>query len=273
MGLILAEVNALHRSAVRETDLVRSRPELAEAALTPELLLRAYAAGIFPMSTGRHADTIVWLSPEYRAIFPLSKFHVPRRLGRTIRSDRLRVTVNTAFHEVIRQCAAPAPAREETWINEDIKRVYTELHGKGHAHSVECWRGGELVGGLYGVQLGAAFFGESMFSVARDGSKVALVHLVARLIYGGFKLLDAQFMTAHLAQFGAIELARDDYLRRLHDASAAHADFYCPDPSGRSGSFSLACASGDTGLTGTIDATVGACWPGWLVLQLITQTS
>ena len=253
--------------------MVRFRSELAEAALTPELLLRAYAAGIFPMSTGRHADTIVWLSPEHRAVFPLDKLRVPHRLARTIRSDRFRVTVNSAFHEVIRQCAAPAPGREETWINEDIERVYMELHDTGHAHSVESWWNGELVGGLYGLQLGAAFFGESMFSAARDASKVALAHLMARLICGKFMLLDAQFMTVHLAQFGAVELARNDYLRHLRDAIAKHADFYCPDPSGSSGSFSLACASGDTGLTGAMDATVGACWPGWLVLQLITQTS
>jgi len=253
--------------------LVRFRSELAEAALTPELLLRAYAAGIFPMSTGRHADTVVWLSPECRAVFPLDKFHVPRRLARTVRGERFHVTVNAAFRDVIRRCAAPAPSREETWINEEIECLYTELHEKGHAHSVETWRNGELMGGLYGVQLGAAFFGESMFSAARDASKVALVHLVARLIHGGFALLDAQFITPHLAQFGAIELARDDYLRRLQQAVAAPANFYCPDPSGSSGSFSLACASGDTGLTGAMDATVGACWPGWLVLQLITQTS
>lgn len=273
MGLIRTDVNALQRGTVPETDLVRFRSELGEAALTPELLLRAYAAGIFPMSTGRHDDAIVWLSPEHRAVFPLDKFHVPRRLARTIRGDRFRVTVNTAFQEVIRECAAPAPAREETWINDDIERIYTELHAKGHAYSIECWRNSELVGGLYGVQLGAAFFGESMFCRRRDASKVALVHLVARLIHGGFTLLDAQFMTAHLAQFGAIELARNQYLRRLHDAIDARADFYCPDPSGSSGNFSLACASGDTGLTGAMDATVGACWPGWLVLQLITQTS
>jgi leucyl/phenylalanyl-tRNA--protein transferase len=253
--------------------LVRYTSDIAKTTLTPELLLRAYAAGIFPMSTGRDADSIVWLSPEERGIVPLQDFHVPHRLARTVRSDRFRVCVDTAFGEVIRNCASPAPHREETWINREIENLYTELHAKGHAHSVECWRGDQLVGGLYGVKLGAAFFGESMFSLARDASKVALVHLVARLIRGGFALLDAQFTTAHLEQFGAIEIPRDEYLRLLSDATAATADFYCPEPSGKSGTFSLARASGDTGLTGVMEATVGGCWPGWFVLQLITHTS
>lgn len=273
MGLIWLRVNGLQNPAVREAELGRFKPDVADIPLTPELLLRAYGAGIFPMSTGRHADSLVWLSPDYRGMLPLHEFHVPHRLARTVRSDRFRVTVNTAFSLVIRKCAAPAPGREETWINAEIESLYTQLHARGRAHSVEAWTGGDLVGGLYGVQLGAAFFGESMFSTARDASKVALVHLVARLVHCGFRLLDTQFITPHLAQFGAVEIPREDYLSLLSDAVRGTADFYCPDPSGNSGTFSLACASGETGFTGAMDATAGACWPGWLVLQLITQTS
>ena len=239
--------------------------------LTPELLLRAYAQGIFPMAERRDDPLLFWVSPESRGIIPLDTFDVPHRLARTVRSDRFEVTVDTAFADVIRACAAPVEGRDESWINSEIAEVYTALHRKGHAHSVECRRNGKLVGGLYGVRLGAAFFGESMFSRERDASKVALVHLVARMIKGGFALLDAQFLTAHLARFGAIEIPRDDYLNRLEDAIARKA--YWPEPSGRVGSWSLAPASGEATLTGAVDATAGAIWPGWLVMQLITQTS
>jgi leucyl/phenylalanyl-tRNA--protein transferase len=243
------------------------------ARITPDLLLTAYANGIFPMAEQRDDPDLHWVSPETRGIIPLDAFHVSRRLARTVRGERFSVSVNTAFEEVMRACAAPAPGREESWINEEIVSLYTALHARGHAHSVECWRDGALVGGLYGVSLKAAFFGESMFMRERDASKVALVHLVARLIRGGFKLLDAQFLTSHLARFGAIAISRADYLQRLELALAKDATFYCPEPSGSSGSSSLAPASGDTVLTGAVDATVGATWPGWFVLQLITQTS
>ena len=241
--------------------------------ITPDLLLYAYARGAFPMARSRLSDTLVWLMPEARGVLPLDRFHVPKRLARTVRSDRFEVRSDTAFREVMLACAAPATDRDESWINADIVEAYCELHRRGEAHSVECWREEQLVGGLYGVELGAAFFGESMFSRERDASKVALVHLVARLIHGGFELLDTQFMTPHLAQFGGIEIPRSEYLRRLGKALTCAADFYCPEPSGSSGNFSLAVASGEVGLTGAVDATVGACWPGWLVLQLITQTS
>jgi leucyl/phenylalanyl-tRNA---protein transferase len=245
----------------------------SDAGITPEILLRAYAAGFFPMAERREARGLAWVSPETRGVLPLDRFHVSRRLARTIKSERFRVCIDTAFPDVIRACAEPAWDREQSWINDEIVTLYCELHERGHAHSVECWRDGKLVGGLYGVSLGAAFFGESMFSRERDASKVALAHLAARLIRGGFELLDAQFPTDHLAQFGAISIPRSEYLRKLNRAIATDADFYCPEPSGSSGNFSLALASGDVGLTGAVEATVGACWPGWFVLQLITQTS
>jgi len=186
--------------------------------LTPEILLRAYAEGLFPMAERRGDPTLYWVSPEKRGIIPLDAFHVPHRLARTVRSGAFTVTADTAFRDVMEACAAPAPGREETWINDEILRLYCALHATGHAHSVECWQDGALVGGLYGVRLGAAFFGESMFSRARDASKVALVHLVDGLKRGGFVLLDSQFITAHLARFGAIEIPREQYLMKLAHA-------------------------------------------------------
>jgi leucyl/phenylalanyl-tRNA--protein transferase len=186
--------------------------------LTPEILLRAYAEGLFPMAERRGDATLYWVSPEKRGVIPLDSFHVPHRLARTVRSGHFTVTADRAFREVMLACAAPAPGREETWINDEILRLYTALHAGGHAHSIECWKAGELVGGLYGVRLGAAFFGESMFSRARDASEVALVHLVSGLKRGGFVLLDTQFITTHLARFGAIEIPREQYLLKLQDA-------------------------------------------------------
>jgi leucyl/phenylalanyl-tRNA---protein transferase len=239
--------------------------------LTPEILLRAYAEGVFPMAERRDDPTLFWVSPERRGIIPIDTFHVPRRLARTVRSDRFAVTADLAFARAMRACAAPAPDREESWINDEILRLYTALHASGHAHSVECWLDGELVGGLYGVSLGAAFFGESMFSRARDASKVALVHLVAILKRSGFVLLDTQFLTGHLAQFGTIEIPRDDYLVRLREAIARQA--YWSAPSGSGASPSLSVASGDLTLTGACEATTGAASPGAAVLQVITQTS
>lgn len=241
--------------------------------ITPDILLRAYAQGVFPMAERRDDPALYWLSPDSRGVIPLDRFHVPRRLARAVRNDTYRVTADRAFADVITACAAPAPGREESWINAEIVALYSELHRRGSAHSIETWKDGKLVGGLYGVTLGAAFFGESMFSRARDASKIALVHLVARLLTGGYELLDAQFATDHLAQFGAVSISRDDYLRRLATALAKRANFYCPDPSGSSGAASLAVASGDVALTGAVDATTGATWPGWLVLQLITHRS
>ena len=241
--------------------------------LTPELLLAAYSQGVFPMAERRDDPNLFWVSPDTRGVLPLNAFHVSHRLARTVRSDRFEVRTDTAFEDVMRACAEPAAGREESWINAEILSVYTELHRQGHAHSVECWHEDRLVGGLYGVNFGAAFFGESMFMRERDASKVALVHLVARLIKGGFTLLDAQFLTDHLARFGAVAIPRAVYMKLLAKALTKDADFYCPEPSGSSGNFSLAPSSGDTILTGAVEATVGATWPGWFVLQLITQTS
>ena len=246
--------------------------------LTPEILLRAYAEGIFPMAERRDDPELFWVSPEKRGIIPLDNFHVPKRLARTVRSDRFTVTADAAFGEVMRACASPAAGRKESWINDEILRLYAGLHRMGQAHSIECWRDGALVGGLYGVRLGAAFFGESMFTLERDASKVALVYLVARLIRGGFSLLDTQFLTAHLARFGTIEISRVEYQHRLRLATAKQASFYWPASSGSAGIASSTPALGDTALTGplagmTLATTPGAAVPGALVLQLITQTS
>jgi leucyl/phenylalanyl-tRNA--protein transferase len=190
--------------------------------ITPDLMLRAYRAGLFPMAETRRGDRLYWLDPELRGVLPLDRFHLPRRLRRTVLSGGFTVTTNRDFHGVIAACAAPAQGREDTWINPEIERLFGALHRMGHAHSVEAWLpaegGPELVGGLYGVALGGAFFGESMFSRARDASKVALVHLVARLRLFGFTLLDAQFQTAHLAQFGCHEVPRQFYKRLLSEA-------------------------------------------------------
>jgi leucyl/phenylalanyl-tRNA--protein transferase len=188
--------------------------------LTPEILLSAYAQGLFPMAERRDDPTLFWVSPEKRGVIPLDGFHIPKRLARTIRSGHYRVTSDQAFVKVMHACAEPAPGREQSWINDEILRLYMALHAGGHAHSIECWVGDELAGGLYGVSLGAAFFGESMFSANRDASKVALVDLVGMLRRGGYLLLDTQFLTPHLAQFGAYEIPREDYLARLHVAIA-----------------------------------------------------
>jgi leucyl/phenylalanyl-tRNA--protein transferase len=181
------------------------------ASIDPDLLLRAYAIGVFPMSDGRRAPEVYWVEPRRRAILPIEHFHLSRSLKKTLRSGRFTVTLDTVFPEVIRRCAL----RAETWINEEIEQTYIDLHGRGHAHSIEVWEEGELVGGLYGVRLGTAFFGESMFSSATDASKVALAWLVARLKAGGFRLLDCQFMTDHLRSLGAIEISQSRYLELL----------------------------------------------------------
>jgi leucyl/phenylalanyl-tRNA--protein transferase len=194
-------------------------------ALTPELVLAAYARGLFPMAERREDPQLYWVSPEKRGVIPLDKFHVPHRLARTVRSGKFKVTTDRAFVDVMQGCAAPAPGREESWINAEILRLYTALAASGHAHSVECWQDGVLVGGLYGVRLGGAFFGESMFSKVTDASKVALVRLVEGLKRGGFSLLDTQFITAHLARFGAVEIPRERYLTLLERALSHEAQW------------------------------------------------
>jgi leucyl/phenylalanyl-tRNA--protein transferase len=193
--------------------------------LTPQLLINAYSQGIFPMAEG---DEIYWFDPDPRAIIPLNNFHVSRSLGRAVRQNRFEVRLNTAFTAVMRACAAPKPGREGTWISEEFIAVYTHLHHLGFAHSVESWQDGVLVGGLYGVSVCGLFAGESMFSQTRDASKVALVHLVEHLKARNFVLLDTQFITEHLRQFGAIEIPRDDYEQRL--AKAIERDCTFVDP-------------------------------------------
>ena len=197
-----------------------------EMYLSPEVLLRAYAAGIFPMADGADDAEVFWVDPNLRGIIPLNGFHVPRRLRRFMRKRPFEIRVNAAFADVIAACAEPGPGRRSTWISGMIRDAYTRLHERGFAHSVECWQEGRLVGGLYGVSLGAAFFGESMFSRARDASKVALAHLVARLKAGGYVLLDTQFVTEHLRRFGAVEIPRHEYHVLLDAALKRRADFH-----------------------------------------------
>lgn len=197
--------------------------------VTADLVLRAYRHGLFPMAEGRVGDKLFWLDPVKRGILPLDSFHLSRRLLRTVLSDQYTVTVDRNFAGTIAGCATPLPDRMDTWINPQIERLFTDLFRMGYAHSVETWQGGTLVGGLYGVAMGAAFFGESMFSFSRDASKVALVHLVARLRLGGFRLLDTQFVTAHLSQFGAEEIPRDSYKSRLA-AAVDEPAVWLPDP-------------------------------------------
>lgn len=199
--------------------------------LTSELLLRAYASGIFPMAESRDATQVHWVNPRHRGIFPLEGFHVSRSLARHIRQCPPRVTVDRDFARVVQACAS----RDETWINSEIAAAYDTLHRAGHAHSLEVWQGQALIGGVYGVVIGAAFFGESMFSHATNGSKMALTYLIHRLRAGGFRLFDTQFLTPHLAGLGAVEISRADYHRRLAKAIATPAQFlppgYPPDPS------------------------------------------
>jgi leucyl/phenylalanyl-tRNA---protein transferase len=195
--------------------------------VTPEMLLRAYALGVFPMAEGRENREIYWIDPEERGVLPLDGLHVPRRLMRTLRNRHFEVRCDTAFAETVKACAEPAPGRLDTWINQEILRLSLQLFDMGFAHSVECWREGALAGGLYGIAIGGAFFGESMFTRERDASKVALVHLVLRLRLGGFQLLDTQFVTRHLQRFGAMEISRTEYRRRLMRAIAAGGRFYC----------------------------------------------
>jgi leucyl/phenylalanyl-tRNA--protein transferase len=198
----------------------------ARPLITTAHVRAAYAAGLFPMADAADSAVLRWIEPRARGILPLDAFHVPRSLRKTLRRQIFEVTADRDFAAVMRACAAPAPGREQTWINAEILALYTALHDEGDAHSIECRLDGELVGGLYGVSLGAAFFGESMFSLVTDASKVALAHLVAHLRRGGYRLLDTQFLTAHLARFGAIEIPQRRYLGMLADALAHQATFY-----------------------------------------------
>jgi leucyl/phenylalanyl-tRNA---protein transferase len=260
-----------------------------------DLLLRGYANGVFPMADARDDANAYWVEPKRRAILPLGGFRVSASLAKTIRQNRFRVTADTAFAQVIDTCAAVAPDRDETWINADIEAAFRVLHAKGSAHSVECWQGDELVGGLYGLSMGRAFFGESMFSRATDASKVALAWLVARLKMGGYELLDCQFMTDHLASLGAIEISQTAYVKLLKNALSGAdqvSTVASPSPSGASsasGSGSGAAAGaapafglvGDWGaLEGFLSSSIGATnspgagsSPGKLILQALTHTS
>ncbi len=195
-----------------------SRLDQSAQELTPELLLRAYSAGIFPMAESRDDAGVFWVDPQVRGVLPLDTFHIPKRLKKTVRSGNFEVRTDTAFIDVLDLCAEKKSDRQETWINLGIRKAVIGLHEMGFAHSIEAWLDGTLVGGLYGIALGGAFFGESMFSRARDASKVALVHLVARLRMGGFTLLDVQFITDHLRQFSAVEIPARLYLERLDAA-------------------------------------------------------
>jgi leucyl/phenylalanyl-tRNA--protein transferase len=199
--------------------------DAAFVEITPEVLLKAYACGIFPMAESAEDPALYWIEPEQRGVIPLDGFRVSSRLARTVRGERFTVVCNRDFEGVIDGCAAPAPGRARTWINQRIRNLYLGLYAIGHCHTVEVYDGGALVGGLYGVSLGRTFFGESMFYRARDASKVAMVHLVARLRAGGYRLLDTQFVTDHLKTFGAVEVPRKQYHKMLAEALTGEAEF------------------------------------------------
>lgn len=202
-----------------------SRPFAPGYKIPPDLLLRAYATGVFPMAEGADDPEVFWVRPETRGVLPLGDFHTPKSLAKVVRQQRFEIRRNSDFERVIDGCAESRPGRRSTWINGPIREAYSELFRRGHCHTVEAWRNGELVGGLYGVTLGAAFFGESMFSHERDASKVCLVHLVEHLRERGFLLLDTQFTTEHLKRFGARDLPRGKYEKLLDEALKASATF------------------------------------------------
>jgi leucyl/phenylalanyl-tRNA--protein transferase len=212
--------------------------------ITPQVLLKAYSCGIFPMAESADDPALYWIEPQHRGVLPIGSSHFPRRLLRTVRTTPLVVKTDTSYEAVIDGCAASRPGRTSTWINKRIRALYRELFQLGHCHTVEVWNGDRLVGGLYGVALMGAFFGESMFSYERDASKIALVHLVARLKAGGFTLLDTQFVTEHLRQFGTIELERDEFQTELEKALNIEADFAAL-PCSVSGAEAVAILSGD----------------------------
>ena len=204
--------------------------------LRPEHLIDAYSRGLFPMAENRLDENLFWIDPEMRGILPLNAFHVSRSLKKKIRNNPYNLQFDHDFDAVIRACAQHQPNRQKTWINDQIIDLYTQLFVLGYAHSVECWRGTELVGGLYGISIKGAFFGESMFSLERDTSKIALVHLVARLKFGKFILLDTQFVTGHLKQFGAVEIPRSEYHKLLKEALiSSNAKFHSEVPLGTEG--------------------------------------
>ena len=248
-----------------------------------DLLMRAYANGIFPMSDARDDPDTFWIEPERRAILPLGHFRLSKSLAKTIRQDRFRLTMDTSFSRVIAACAEEQQDRRETWINPEIEDAFGVLHTLGRAHSVECWLGDELVGGLYGLAMGRAFFGESMFSRATDASKVALAWLVARMKIGGFVLLDCQFMTDHLASLGAVEISQQRYLVLLEAALGRDLQASVGSSSGASSAVGSAGAGDWGALEGFLAAGAGvplegfastaSSSPGKLILQLLTQTS
>lgn len=194
--------------------------------ITPQVLLKAYSCGIFPMAESADDPALYWIEPQARGILPLDAVHVPRRLAKSVRQNAFEVRINSDFEAVIDGCAASKAGRRSTWINARIRSLYGALFDQGHCHTVETWRDGRIVGGLYGVALGGVFFGESMFSTERDASKIALVYLCARLAHGGFTLLDTQFVTDHLRQFGTIEVERQEFHRLLEPALTREADFH-----------------------------------------------
>jgi len=200
--------------------------------LTPELIIRAYQAGIFPMAEDADSPDLFWVSPQHRGIIPLDAFHVSRSLRKRLKHHNFLIRVDTDFEATIEGCATAGVDRGSTWINATIRRLYGQLFERGVCHTVEVWDGEDLVGGLYGLSLGAAFFGESMFHRRTDASKIALVHLLERLRAGGYRLLDTQFVTDHLRSFGGIEIAREDYEARLADALAGEGDFFAADRRG-----------------------------------------
>jgi leucyl/phenylalanyl-tRNA---protein transferase len=218
--------------------------------LTPEILLKAYQAGIFPMAESADDPELFWVDPERRGILPLDGFHVPRRLARVVRQGKFEICVDRDFAGTMAGCAEATEKRPNTWINSEIVRLYTALHRMDAAHSVECWQADALVGGLYGVSIGGAFFGESMFSRVADASKVALVHLVALMRQGGYRLLDMQFVTDHLTQFGAAEVSRAQYRRLLADALR----YRCVFPRGLAGGSGGDVADGAAGAGGALQA-------------------
>ncbi len=249
-----------------------------------DLLMRAYASGIFPMSDARDDPDTFWIEPERRAILPLEGFKLSKSLAKSIRQERFRVTADTSFAQIIATCAEERDDRRETWINPEIEDAFCVLHTMDHAHSIECWLGGELVGGLYGLAMGRAFFGESMFSRATDASKVALAYLVARMKVGGFVLLDCQFMTDHLASLGAIEIAQEEYLLLLEAALGRDLQASVVSSSSPSSLAAGAAGAGDWGaLDGFLAAGAAAplgdfssnasSSPGKLILQALTQMS
>lgn len=238
------------------------------AILDPQLVLGAYAVGVFPMADARDAAEIFWVEPKQRAILPLDGFRLSRSLRKTIAGDRFRVTVDSDFGRTVQLCAESVDGRPETWINAGIERVFATLHAMGFAHSVECWEGDELVGGLYGLALGRAFFGESMVSRRTNASKVALAWLVARLKVGGFTLLDCQFQTAHLASLGAVEIARDAYVALLSGALDG-----VVGPSSASGASSAADFFALDRSAGAASDVVSGPVAGQLIAQLLAQTS